>query len=132
MPDVPREAMFGRRFVPCGVARLSGGDGVHFCLHSLQRHKGRAILPCSHMEIQAETAGEEKWPGAGGRWRPLRSHWGRVGGLRVPLLRGGAVEVFCLGRPRQWALSLCSGGCGWRLVFGRYHQIDKRTMTSPA
>lgn len=45
MPDVPWEALFGRRFVSWELCVcVGGGDGVNFCLRSLQRHKGRAVL----------------------------------------------------------------------------------------
>lgn len=87
MPDVSKEVMFGRRLVSWGAVCVSGrGDGVNFCLHSLQRHKDQAVLPCDHREIQARVAGEDR-PSMGRRWRPLRGGRGESGqqDIFVPL-----------------------------------------------
>lgn len=99
-----------------------GGDGVNFCLRSLQRHKALAILSCGSHGNSSWDCGEEEGPGEGGRWPLLRSGRGQVraAGRLYPNPRVGLLRLLHLGRTRAWALrALGWGGGGWRLVFHR-------------
>lgn len=112
-----------------GSLCVSDGDGVHFCLRSLQRHKGRLFFQADHLEIEAGTAKWRRGQARAGGGRRRGAELGLAGCLH-PSPRVGLLRL--LGLRRTWARAPCALS-GEVRVATRVSSVssDKRTVTSP-